>query len=220
MHSGDLSTQWDLVTHEDCTVLDSWYLFFRLLFCIRSCCCLLSFNMHLYFVIFSSISFGISIGNRQLVAKRIAVILYNCIAWWLMFDWCNTLHVTGSNCWRVAFILFDCWASGLIVWNRFQVFIFHTALKCTADSRSAINLCNSCSYWDSQMLIWCKVRVISSTSTLAPLEFLLDVAFSGSTCHPLFKLLAAFHTLPVYLPLRFARGRCRSRFFHNADTVL
>ena len=54
----------------------------------------------------------------------------------------------------------------------------------------------------------------SSTSTLGPLEFLLDVAFSGSTCHLLFKLLAAFPTLlPVYLPLRFARGRCRVRGF-------
>lgn len=162
MYSGDLSTQWDLMMFHSRRLhcLGILVPFFRLLFCTFSCCCLLSFNMHLYFASFSSISFGISIGNRQLVAKRTAVILYNCIAWWLMFDRCNTLHVTGSNCWRVTFILFDCWASGLIVWNRFQVFIFHTALKCTADSRSAIILCNSFSYWASQMLIWCKVRVI------------------------------------------------------------
>ena len=122
MYSGDLSTQWDLMMFHSRRLHCLGFLvpFFRLLFCIFSCCCLLSFNMHLYFVIFSSISFAISIGNRQLVAKRTAVILYNCIAWWLMFDRCNTLHVTGSSCWRVAFILFDCWASGLIAETGFK----------------------------------------------------------------------------------------------------
>ena len=122
MYSGDLSTQWDLMMFHSRRLHCLGFLvpFFRLLFCTFSCCCLLSFNMHLYFASFSSISFGISIGNRQLVAKRTAVILYNCIAWWLMFDRCNTLHVTGSSCWRVAFILFDCWASGLIAETGFK----------------------------------------------------------------------------------------------------